>query len=91
MTKFHEPEVHSPRELEAGDQVGVSNAGRTLNLVVGEPYGEDPDWATLCNDPGQTTHVWDEPVPHGQVALDLAGHGWKVQALPQVWARRRIS
>lgn len=91
MTKYQEPEEVDPRELVAGDQVAVTNVGRTLKVLPGEPYAEDPDWVALCNVPGETTWVHEQPVPFGQVALDLAGWGWKVQPQPRVWARRRIS
>lgn len=92
MTKFHEPEVHDPRELEVGDQIGCVNGGRTLQVLTGDPNGTvDEFWMDLWNNPAETTHMWDEPVPHGSVALNLDGHGWKVLVLPRVWARRRIA
>jgi len=92
-TKYQEPDVLDPRTLQAGDQVGCLDSGTQLRLMVGEPYGhDDAVWVTLHNAPGETTHLWDEPVPHGNVALKMGGydHDWKVVTLPQVWARRRI-
>jgi len=95
MTKFQEPETVDPRDLVAGDQVGCTDSGNRLQVMTGglvdSPCGLDEIWMTLCNNPGETTHVWDQPVPHGNVALDLADHGWKVNALPRVWARRAIA
>lgn len=91
MNKFEEPEAIDPRELAAGDQVGCIETGRSLQLLTGGGGGQDIDevWMTLCNNPGETTHVWDEPVAHGNVALYLGPkHGWKVNVLPRVWARR---
>lgn len=91
MIKYQEPEVVDPRLLEPGDQVGCADGGRQLQVITTNPNGQfDEVWMTLCNNPGETTHVWDDPVPHGGVALDFAGWGWKVAALPQVWARRMI-
>jgi hypothetical protein len=89
--KYLEPEVIDPRLLEAGDQVGCLNGGRHLQVMTCDPDDQiDEFWLTLLNTPDETTHIWDRPVPHGNTALDLAGFGWKVAMLPQVWARRRI-
>lgn len=89
--KFQEPEVVDPRTLEIGDQVGCVDTGTTLRLLTCDPYDSyDPLWLSLCNQPSATTHIWDQLVPAGNTALDLAGFGWKRVALPQVWARRKI-
>lgn len=91
MSKYREPAVADPRTLKPGDQVGCTNGGRTLQLLTCDPHGSvDEIWVGLCNEPGQTGHLWGEPVPAGHTAVDLAGQGWKVIALPQIWARKRI-
>lgn len=94
MTKYLEPEVIDPRELEAGDQVGCSDAGTRLSLIVGGGGDTEPIWMTLANAPGGTTEVpeygWMRPLPHGNVALDLADHGWIWGVYPRVWARKEI-
>jgi hypothetical protein len=91
MIKYQEPQVVDPRELEAGDQIGCLTGGVRIQVMTCDPDDQiDEFWISLCNNPGETTHVWDQPVPHGSVALDLADVGWKVAALPQIWARRMI-
>jgi hypothetical protein len=94
MIKYQEPEVVDPRTLEPGDQIGCSDAGLTLYPIIGEVHNEDPIWMTLANAPGETVGVPEfgrhRPLPKGNTALDLAGHGWLWGVLPQVLARRVI-
>jgi hypothetical protein len=93
VIKYQEPEVVDPRTLEPGDQVGFSTGGTGFMICTTEP-SEDEVWATLVNEPAKTTEVpeygWHRPVPHGNVALDLADYGWVWGVFPTVWARRMI-
>ncbi len=91
MIKYLEPEVIDPRELDPGDQIGCLSGGARLQVMTCDPDDQiDPIWVSLCNAPGETACLWGEPVPAGNIAMDLAGWGWKVLALPQVWARKVI-
>lgn len=92
MSKFEEPEVTDPRTLVPGDQVGCHDTGRRPQPLVGAPEDEDFDvlWVSLLNAPGETTHVWDEPVRRTSVALQLSAQDWLIGAYPRMLARRRI-
>jgi hypothetical protein len=93
MAKYQEPEVIDARRLEAGDQIGCLTGGVRIQVMTCDPDDQiDPIWVALRNNPGETTHLWDVPVPHGSVALKLGSyeHDWKLAVLPQVWARRLI-
>jgi hypothetical protein len=96
--------VDEENPLVAGDQIGCHDSGGRLRLLTcagfDEENGLDVVWLTLGNVPAETTHIGDWPVPARNVALHLGpgaaatteeDHtGWKVVALPQVLARRRI-
>lgn len=74
--KFQEPEVLDPAELADGDQVACTDAGPRLRPMVGEAHGEDPIWLTLGGEEHQRLS-WH--------------HGWTLENLPRVLARRAIA
>lgn len=94
MSRYREQAPVDPRELEPGDLVGFSNAGPRLAVIVGSDPQEDPFWLTLVNDPRSTTGVPEHggirPLPHGNVAMDLADYGWFWGVYPRVLARRLV-
>ncbi len=98
MSKFHEPALADPKILKRGDQVACHDAGPRMQLITAgqadSEHGMDEIWVTLHNQPSETSHVYDEPVREGCVALHLGdqfGYGWRVGALPLVRARRKIA
>jgi hypothetical protein len=100
VIKYQEPAITDPLTLEIGDQVGCHDVSPArMQLLTGAAadgeHGIDTLWLTVRNNPADTQRVYDQPVPHGSVALlldDLLldGGRWRVLPLPRVWARRRI-
>ena len=92
MTAYQEAAVVDPRKLEPGDLIGCTDSGPSLYPIINADHREDPLWMVLVNEPGKTVEVpeygWKRPLAHGNVALDLADHGWIWGVLPQVLARR---